>query len=151
MVAEDGASEPTWSPPLGFLSEMRRRRFWNAWEERQPTAVARAEAHQRTDLNDVPWLSAACLCLQRRAFEEVQGFDEGFFLYFEDADLCLRLRLRGWSLHYRSDLTCVHRRGLSTAGHPGLRAIRKASQRRYYRRWRPLWERILLRIVQLVR
>lgn len=44
---------------------------------------------------EVTYLSGACLAIPRRKWEEVGGFPEHFFLYHEDADLCLRLRLTG--------------------------------------------------------
>jgi GT2 family glycosyltransferase len=47
---------------------------------------------------EVPCLSGACLAIPRRTWEEVGGFPERFFLYHEDVDLSLRLRLRGGAL-----------------------------------------------------
>jgi N-acetylglucosaminyl-diphospho-decaprenol L-rhamnosyltransferase len=47
---------------------------------------------------EVPCLSGACLAIPRRTWEEVGGFPERFFLYHEDVDLSLRLRLRGCAL-----------------------------------------------------
>ncbi len=40
---------------------------------------------------DVDWLCGACLCMKRMLFEELGGFDERFFLFFEDCDLCRRV------------------------------------------------------------
>lgn len=45
---------------------------------------------------DVPWVVGACFIARRDAWDEVGGFDESYFLYFEDVDLCWRLRQAGW-------------------------------------------------------
>ncbi|MEO1367438.1 MAG: glycosyltransferase family 2 protein, partial [Acidobacteriota bacterium] len=57
------------------------------------------------------WYTAACVLLRRRAFEDVGGFDEGYFLYFEDVDLCLRLRAAGWELADAPAASVVHVKG----------------------------------------
>lgn len=60
-------------------------------------------------------LSGACILLRRDAFDEIGGFDERFFLYAEDVDLCLRLRERGGELAYVAEAEVAHDRGASTA------------------------------------
>lgn len=42
----------------------------------------------------------AALLLRREALEDVGLFDEDFFIYFEEVDLCLRLRRAGWEVRY---------------------------------------------------
>ena len=54
------------------------------------------------------FLQGAALLLRRDAFEQVGGFDESFFMYGEDADLCARLRAAGWSVGLRPDARFVH-------------------------------------------
>ena len=150
IVAPDGRSEPTWGPPPSLLGEIRWRRFWRAWEAREAWAVERCEARQGSERDGVPWLTAACLALRRSAFEEVGGFDERFFLYYEDVDLCCALRRAGWELHYTPEVECAHRRGASTGLRRDLRAIRRASQGLLFDKWRPAHERLLLRLAQLL-
>jgi GT2 family glycosyltransferase len=63
----------------------------------------------------VGWLSAACLLCRRTAFERAGGFDERFFLYFEDIDLCLRWRLDGWKMVHVPAVRVFHEGGATTA------------------------------------
>jgi N-acetylglucosaminyl-diphospho-decaprenol L-rhamnosyltransferase len=62
----------------------------------------------------VDWVSGACVLARRAAFEEVGGFDPRYFLYWEDADLCRRLRGRGYEVRYVPAATAVHRVGQSS-------------------------------------
>ena len=57
----------------------------------------------------VDWLSGACMLARRAALQEVGGFDERYFLYWEDADLCRRLRQVGYHVRYVAAATAVHR------------------------------------------
>jgi N-acetylglucosaminyl-diphospho-decaprenol L-rhamnosyltransferase len=54
------------------------------------------------------FLQGSALLLRREAFERVGGFDESFFMYGEDADLCARLRAAGWAIEICPDATFVH-------------------------------------------
>lgn len=56
----------------------------------------------------VDWAIGACLLLRRAAFEAVGPFDDGFFLYYEDTDLCRRMQLAGWSVIYEPAAIVSH-------------------------------------------
>jgi GT2 family glycosyltransferase len=73
----------------------------------------------------VDWLSGGCVLARRDTLAEVGGFDERYFLYWEDADLCRRLRARGYHVRYVPAATAVHRVGHSsrTARAPSVRAF----------------------------
>jgi GT2 family glycosyltransferase len=62
----------------------------------------------------VDWLSGACMLARRDAFEKAHGFDERYFLYWEDADLCRRLRALGYHVRYVPGATAIHRVGHSS-------------------------------------
>jgi N-acetylglucosaminyl-diphospho-decaprenol L-rhamnosyltransferase len=55
----------------------------------------------------IDWISAAFWVVPAAVYRRLGGFDEGFFMYCEDTDFCLRLRLGGWSLR-RADVAVVH-------------------------------------------
>lgn len=62
----------------------------------------------------VEWVSGACMLARREALAAVRGFDERYFLYWEDADLCRRLRAKGYHVRYVPAATAVHRVGHSS-------------------------------------
>jgi hypothetical protein len=61
-----------------------------------------------TRVRVVPWVKGAAVAIRRSAFEEVKGFDESFFLYFEETDLCRRLKAAGWQTHFAPVTTITH-------------------------------------------
>ncbi|MBI3952204.1 MAG: glycosyltransferase [Acidobacteria bacterium] len=63
----------------------------------------------------VPWVSGAAIGIRREALEEVGGFDEPFFMYYEEVDLCYRLSTAGWQVHFAPVTTVVHAGGASTS------------------------------------
>jgi len=89
-------------------------------------------------LQDVPLLSGCCLYLRTEAFLSVRGFDEDFFLYFEDYDLCRRLAERG-RVVVDPELTVIHHGG--QASKKGWRHILWFTQGgiRFFSRWGWRW------------
>jgi N-acetylglucosaminyl-diphospho-decaprenol L-rhamnosyltransferase len=54
------------------------------------------------------WVAGMFMLLRHQAFTEVGGFDERYFMYCEDFDLCARLRLGGWQLQITHELSVLH-------------------------------------------
>jgi GT2 family glycosyltransferase len=80
---------------------------YGAW--RRATSVVR-----RRRVHPTEFLQGSALLVRRDAFEQVGGFDESFFMYGEDADLCARLRDAGWGVELCSAARFVHVGGGST-------------------------------------
>jgi len=74
-----------------------------------------------TDPQIVDWLQGACLVMPRHVFESVRGFDEAFFLYVEDVDLCHRIRAAGKQVVYHPQATATHLQGTSARNFPYFR------------------------------
>jgi N-acetylglucosaminyl-diphospho-decaprenol L-rhamnosyltransferase len=67
---------------------------------------------------DVDWVSGSCFLARREAWDQVGGFDERYFMYLEDVDLCWRLGRAGWAISYEPAAEVVHVQGVSADRHP---------------------------------
>ena len=67
---------------------------------------------------EVDWVSGACMVVRREAMQAVGSFDERFFLYWEDTDLCRRIRETGWKVLYYPRVTVIHYGGKSSNTRP---------------------------------
>jgi hypothetical protein len=97
----------------------------------------------RSDL--FPWIdytrnvsavTGACLGMRRAVFEEAGGFDEVFDVNYNDVDLCLRLRERGYEIIYDASVRLVHKESASRAG--GTRVRERVN---FCSRWLPMLEK----------
>ena len=88
----------------------------------------------------VDWVLGACMCLRREAMDQVGLLDERFFLYFEDVDLCHRMRRHGWRVLYHPPAVVVHEHRRESARGLLNRAQREhfASMVKYVAKWRGL-------------
>ena len=78
----------------------------------------------------VDWVAGMFMLLRREAFQAVAGFDEAYFLYYEDVDLCHRLGKAGWRIMLNPSVEVIHgaqrasRRDLRYALHHASSALR---------------------------
>jgi GT2 family glycosyltransferase len=118
----------TWSQAL-FLHRIATRARW------ADEVIWDPEVYDRPGSPE--WLSGACMLVRRSAYEQVGGFDERFFLYCEDIDLCRSLRVAGHDLCYEPAATVHHVGGASAPANttnPIYARSRVAYARKHYRR-----------------
>jgi N-acetylglucosaminyl-diphospho-decaprenol L-rhamnosyltransferase len=92
----------------------------------------------------VEFVTGACFVLRKALFDRVQGFDEAYFMYYEDEDLCLRLRRAGFSIVIQPTSVVQHfaRTGGAQGGWGRFRGellrgkVHTTSKLRFYRQYR---------------
>jgi GT2 family glycosyltransferase len=104
----------------------------------------------------VPWVLGAALAIRREAFEAIGGFDESFFLYYEEVDLCYRLARTGRQVHYAPVTDIVHVGGASTQQQHADTSVQFFASlvqfyRRHYSRWSLVQLIVLMECVALAR
>jgi GT2 family glycosyltransferase/glycosyltransferase involved in cell wall biosynthesis len=77
----------------------------------------------------VDWVSGACMLVRRAAFDSIDGFDEGYWMYWEDADLCRRLVDKGWEVHFEPAADVDHATGASGTSARTIRAFHESAAR----------------------
>ena len=93
------------------------------------------EQSRGNDPRAVDWVMGAAIVLRREALDEVGLFDEEFFLYSEEVDLCLRLRRAGWAVEYFPEVTVVHHESRFSSDIPERRINEMwRSRHRYWRK-----------------
>jgi hypothetical protein len=91
----------------------------NRWSKRY--LVGRDHPNDRPF--EVDWVSGACLMVPRAVIDEVGGLDEGFFMHWEDADWCFRVKQAGRSVWCIPDAQVTHHEGGSRRGWPAAQVL----------------------------
>ena len=105
-----------------FLHRVFPKATWTDEVVREPGAYA--------ERSSPDWVSGACILARRSLLEELGGFDEGFFMYCEDIDLCRRIRDAGYDIVFEPSAQIVHEGGAS-APRASMLPILAASRLRY--------------------
>ena len=85
---------------------------------------------------EVDWVVGAALMVRREVLAQVGGFDEGYFMYSEELDLCRRIKEAGWQIVYLPTAQIIHHEGKSSEQVVAARHIRfQTSKVRYFRKF----------------
>ena len=133
-LGASGEIQVSTGPDLSLISEWSQRRLVLGVARGDPRILAEVDAlHSREHAAD--WVSGACLMARREAFDAVSGFDEAFFLYEEDADLCRRIRAAGYQVVFTPTAVVRHALGRSMSKTPERARLEyERSHLLYYRK-----------------
>ncbi len=96
---------------------------------------------------DVDWVVGAALAVRREVLAQVGGFDEGYFMYSEELDLCRRIKEAGWQIVYLPTAQIIHHEGKSSEQIVAARHIHfQTSKVRYFRKFHGPLQAAALRV-----
>ncbi|QMS90657.1 glycosyltransferase family 2 protein [Nostoc edaphicum CCNP1411] len=144
LLNRDGSLQISVSPALGIKGEYQARNMHRDYlnNSEQNLIEQRFQEIQEVDI-----IVGAAFFIRSSLFHELGGFDENFFMYFEESDLCQRAQYQGYKIIYTPHVSLIHLQGYSIQKAANAMAIEyRRSQIYYYQKHRPLWEKLLLRI-----
>lgn len=143
---EDGSFQLSFGFDPSPLNEWKTKRMQKGLFRRD-TKLADKVQSRYASVTPVDWVTGAALMIRSEVFESIGGFDEAYFMYFEDADLCRRVRKKGWDVLYNPAATIMHYGGGSVASNDMSVYIGyRRSQLRYYGKHGTLLSRVGLRL-----
>lgn len=120
-------------------------RFQSIWGAAKDKLIGR----KNEPYNDVEWVSGAAMAVRRGLFEKLRGFDENFFMYFEDMDLCKRASEEGFRTEVFSQARITHLLNQSPSGQGRRKKMYYESQDYYYKKHFGSLQMYLMRLARL--
>jgi GT2 family glycosyltransferase len=133
LLHADGSDQPSCGPPPTLTRTLTGLCL--------PRRLRKCRSIQASNRVAVPWVTGCGMLIRRTCWESLGGFDESFFLYYEDADFCRRAWDAGWSVWYEPSLRLTHFTPLHTRPvPPELRLMTRHAlltyAEKYWGRWR---------------
>jgi len=85
---------------------------------------------------DADAVTGACLFIRSRLFRRIGGFEERYGMYFEDTDLCFKVRRAGKRVFYEPASVVIHHEGKSSPSRDVIDALNETSARRFFKTWK---------------
>ena len=142
LMNERHVPELSFGPPISPWGELKQKTLLALYQRRFRRIVRYVERRSR-EAGERAWVSGACLLIRRTDLEAVGGFDERFFMYTEDVDLCTSVRARGRKVLFVPQAEVLHLRGRSAGRNPETERLRRLSHLAFYEKHLPGWVGLL--------
>jgi N-acetylglucosaminyl-diphospho-decaprenol L-rhamnosyltransferase len=141
LIRPDGTTQPFGfgnDPTLGYLIE----RVLTSYILHKPLHNWSPDKVIESD-----WVSGACLMLRSEVIHHTGPLDENIFMYFEDNDLCLRIRKAGWKVYYNPHISVMHLGGQSLIKNTEARTYYNKSLLYFYKKHYGIVQHLILKIL----
>ncbi len=108
-------------------------KWWNVWPPfRSLERLIKGREFSKQYLSTAPvafpdWISGAFVLIRKNDFQELGGWDERFWMYYEDMDLSKRASDKGWKRVMYNELVCIHSHGGSSRINHDIKALTKST------------------------
>ena len=124
LIRRDRSFQVSFGSRVSFFSQL--------WQKYALNPYYRRRLPRLSGSREVGWLSAAFLLVRRDVFEKAGRFDENFFIFFEDIDLCYRIRKSGYRLIFLPGARALHEGGATTAALKYRRRVEYVKSQLYF-------------------
>ncbi len=148
----DGTFQLSFWKENNFFSESENKREETKFRNRNLRFISEKEECFR-EIAKVDWVTGAAMIIRKSVFNQVKGFDENYFLFYEDADICKRLTDAGYTNYFFPFSNIVHYKGenVNEDFENSTYFYSKVSQILYYKKHNNIIDNILLRIYLIIK
>jgi len=132
LVNSDHTIQESYGLRSGFVSEVIRKCYSNILYKKSAQTWSKYILKKiYSSDKEVDWICGACMMFKRKALVDVRLMDESFFMYYEDRDVCLQLKEKGWAVRFTPKASIIHHHGISAAKMP-IQAAKAYRQSQLY-------------------
>lgn len=110
LIFEDGTFQPSCYLENNFFNEIKNKKLEKIFKGGDSAKKLETEK-KYSAVQKANWVSGAAMIIRKDVFDKIGGFDERFFLFYEDADICKRLNDSGYPVYFYPDSKIVHLKG----------------------------------------
>jgi GT2 family glycosyltransferase len=144
LLFPDGTFQISFAPKIGIRGEFLSKKMHENSQNKNNLKIIEREIKQA---QEVDIIVGAAFLIRSNLFNLLGGFDENFFMYFEESDLCQRARDKGYKILYTPHVSLIHAKGHSVKKLSSRMALEyRRSQLYYYQKHCPAWEILVLKI-----
>lgn len=135
-----------------FFNEIKNKSEETKFREKNARFIS-AKENEYDKITEVDWVTGAAMIIRKDTFEKVKGFDEDYFLYYEDADICKRFDNIGLKNYFYPCCEILHFKGenVNSEFQSGTYYYSKESQLKYYKKHNNFFNVLALRIYLFVK
>lgn len=152
LYNEDGTFQLSFWEENTFYCEIKNKNEEKHFRERDKDYMSDMERKYR-EIKEVDWVTGAAMIIRKDVFQKIKGFDEKYFLFYEDADICKTLSDSGYKNYFYPFSSLIHYKGENV--NPDFRSnsyyYSKESQLIYYKKHNNLLNNMLLRLYLFVK